>query len=137
MITLRLRDAFLKTLKIKRWKHMQDTWTEHMRFDLDVKRTTDLLASALAIDLEPSTEHHADTVENLATIEPKPLGGKNKELRTNAIDIIPPPPALETPTKELAPPSDDDSAKSAGRSEKRRRARRGSSSSAPGTSCPN
>jgi hypothetical protein len=127
-IILRLRDAFIEILKIKRWKHMQDIWTEHMRYDLDVKRTTAIFASALEIDTEPSTEHpHA--IENLPITEPEPL--KTKEPRANAIDIVPPPTALETPTKELAPPSDDDSAKSAGRSEKRRRARRGSSSSAP------
>ena len=127
-IILRLRDAFIEILKIKRWKHMQDIWTEHMRYDLDVKRTTAIFASALEIDTEPSTEHpHA--IENLPITEPEPL--KTKEPRANAIDIVPPPAALETPTKELAPPSDDDSAKSAGRSEKRRRARRGSSSSAP------
>ena len=100
-----------------------------MRYDLDVKRTTALFASALEIDTEPSTEHpHA--VENLPVTEPEPL--KNKEPRPNAIDIISPPPALENLNKELAPPADDESAKCAGRIEKE--GVRGPPS-APGTSC--
>ena len=124
MIILRLRDAFLEILKINRWKHMQATWTEHMRRDLDFKRTSAIIASALD-DTEPSTgAGHPYAVENLPITEPEPL--KTKEPRANAIDIIPPPTALENLPKELAPPTDNDSArKRAGRIEElRRRARR-------------
>ena len=65
---------------------MQTIWTEHMRNDLDVKRASTLIASALEIDTEPGAKYpHA--VENLPITEPEPFP---KEPLPNAIEVAPP-----------------------------------------------
>ena len=100
---IRLCDFFRDILKINRWKHTQQIWTEHMRNGLNVSRTSALIASALALDPEPLAKHpHA--VENIPITEPLP-----KEPPPTAVENLPP-----TVPEHLEPSTDDNSATRAG-----------------------